>query len=116
MVRIARMDFSGCRVWAGGSSSALLAIGAFVSVRGIMGDSRAERVLIWGIAMLRPANLVAIGIQVHDPGYSPIFRSSRAAPRMISGFFAHYNEAANYLIASSMLVGSGGPGRCGIDL
>jgi O-Antigen ligase len=81
------------------------AIGAFVAIRGIVGDSRAERILIWGVALLLLANLVVIGMQVRDPGYSPIFRT-RAGPRMISGFFAHYNETANYLIASSLLVGA----------
>jgi tetratricopeptide (TPR) repeat protein len=81
------------------------ALGAFVSIRAIAGNSAAERILSWGIALLLLANVVVIGKQILDPSFSPVFRS-RAATHMISGFFAHYNEAANYLIASSVLVGA----------
>ncbi len=81
------------------------AIAAFISIRGIAGEARAERILVWGIALLLLVNLIVIGMQIVDPTYSPIFRT-RSSPSMISGFFAHYNEAANYLIASSMLVGA----------
>ncbi|MEI6177371.1 MAG: O-antigen ligase family protein [Verrucomicrobiota bacterium] len=81
------------------------AVAAFVSIRGIAGNVWAERILGWGVALLLLANLIVIGIQIADPTYSPIFRT-RSGPAMISGFFAHYNEAANYLIASSMLVGA----------
>lgn len=81
------------------------AVGAFISIRAIAGHALAERILSWGIALLLLANLVVIGYQILDPTYSPVFRS-RAAVTMISGFFAHYNEAANYLIVSSLLVGA----------
>lgn len=81
------------------------AIGAFVSVRAIAGNMAAERILAWGIALLLLANLVVIGKQVFDPAYTPVFRA-RPTEKMISGFFAHYNETANYLIASSMMVGA----------
>jgi tetratricopeptide (TPR) repeat protein len=81
------------------------AVGAFVSIRAIAGNARAERILIWGISLLLLANVVVIGKQLVDPAFTPVFKS-RAADKMISGFFAHYNEAANYLIASSMLVGA----------
>ncbi len=81
------------------------AVGAFVSIRAIAGHSPAERILSWGIALLLLANVVVIGKQILDPSFSPVFRA-RAAPHMISGFFAHYNETANYLIASSVLVGA----------
>ncbi len=80
-------------------------VGTFISIRGVEGDPIAERILIWGIALLLLANVIVIGMQVVDPTYSPIFRA-RATPSMVSGFFAHYNETANYLIASSMLVGA----------
>ncbi|HEX7260929.1 MAG TPA: O-antigen ligase family protein, partial [Luteolibacter sp.] len=79
--------------------------GAFISIRAIEGNELAERMLSWGIALLLLANLVVIGKQLGDPTFTPVFES-RAADKMISGFFAHYNEAANYLIASSMLVGA----------
>jgi tetratricopeptide (TPR) repeat protein len=79
------------------------AVGAFVSIRAITGNPLAERILSWGIALLLLANLVVIGKQMQDPGFSPVFQT-HASATMVSGFFAHYNEAANYLIASAMLV------------
>jgi tetratricopeptide (TPR) repeat protein len=79
------------------------AVGAFVSIRAIAGNPLAERILIWGIALLLLANLVVIAQQISDLTFSPVFQV-RASARMVSGFFAHYNEAANYLIASAMLV------------
>ena len=80
-------------------------VGTFLSIRAIAGNAAAERILIWGIALLMLANLVVIGKQINDPAFSPVFRT-RATDEMVSGFFAHYNETANYLIASSMLVGA----------
>jgi len=77
-------------------------VGTFISIRAIEGSALAERILIWGIALLLLANVVVIGKQVVDPSFTPIFRSrATLAP---SGFYAHYNEAANYLIASALLV------------
>ena len=80
------------------------AVGAFVSVRAIAGNPLAERILIWGVALLLVANLVVIGQQMVDPACSPVLRSRGVT--LPSGFFAAYNEAANYLIASAMLVGA----------
>ena len=79
-------------------------VGAFISVRSIAGHVVAERILGWSIALLLLANVVVIWKQIHDPTFTPVFRA-RASDRMVSGFFAHYIEAANYLVASSMLVG-----------
>jgi tetratricopeptide (TPR) repeat protein len=81
------------------------AVGAFVCVRAIMGNPLAERVLIWGVALLLLASVVVVGKQVMDPTFSPVFRQ-RAGEAMVSGFFAHYNYGANFLIASSMIVGA----------
>ncbi|MEO5712233.1 MAG: O-antigen ligase family protein [Luteolibacter sp.] len=80
-------------------------VGTFISIRAIAGNALAERVLIWGITLLLLANVLAAGKQIVDPDFTPVFRE-RSAPGMITGFFAHYNEAANYFIASSMLVGA----------
>ncbi|MES2438923.1 MAG: O-antigen ligase family protein [Verrucomicrobiota bacterium] len=77
-------------------------VGTFVSLRSIEGNRLAERILVWGIALLLLANVVVIGKQMSDPTFSPVFRSR--ASLFPSGFYAHYNEAANYLIASSLLV------------
>ncbi len=79
------------------------AVGAFVSVRAISGNPVAERILSWGIALLLLASVVVIGKQMLDPSYTPVFRAQPADKR-VSGFFAHYNYAANHLFASSMLV------------
>ncbi len=80
------------------------AVGSFISIRAIMGNALAERILIWSIALLLLANVAAIGKQVMDPAYTPLFRSRSG--EFPSGFYAHYNEAANFLIAASLLVGA----------
>jgi tetratricopeptide (TPR) repeat protein len=80
------------------------AVAAFVCIRAIAGHALAERILTWGIALLLLANLVVIFQQIQDPPFAPVFRSRVAI--WPSGFYAHYNEAANYLIASSLLVGA----------
>ncbi|NJR43572.1 MAG: hypothetical protein HC767_13885 [Akkermansiaceae bacterium] len=49
------------------------ALGAFISIRAIEGNKTAERILLWGIALLLTANVWAIGKQVIDPAYSPLF-------------------------------------------
>ncbi|MDP3850795.1 MAG: O-antigen ligase family protein [Luteolibacter sp.] len=79
------------------------AVATFLSIRAIAGNATAERILAWGIALLLLASIWVVGKQVPDPTFSPVFRQ-RAGEKMISGFAAHYNEAANYFIASSLLV------------
>jgi O-antigen ligase/tetratricopeptide (TPR) repeat protein len=78
------------------------AVGAFISIRAIEGNEVAERILVWGIALLLLANVIAVGRQVIDPTFSPIFRLRASV--FPSGYYAHYNEAANFLIASSLLL------------
>lgn len=78
------------------------AVGAFISIRAIEGSAPAERILIWGVALLLLANVIVVRQQVIEPSFSPVFRSRAAG--FPSGFYAHYNEAANYLIASSWLL------------
>lgn len=78
------------------------AVGSFIAMRAIGGNTMGERILVWGIALLLLANVAAIGKQVFDPAYTPLFRSRAAG--FPSGFYAHYNEAANFLIAASLLV------------
>ncbi|RYD46370.1 MAG: hypothetical protein EOP85_07580, partial [Verrucomicrobiaceae bacterium] len=70
------------------------AVGAFVSIRVIQGNKLAESILIWGISLLLLANVAVIAMQVADPAFSPVFRSRASV--FPSGFYAHYNEAANY--------------------
>lgn len=80
------------------------AVGSFTGIRAINGHAAAERVLYWGIALLLGASVWVVVRQVMDPSFTPVF-GARAAENMVSGFFAHYNYAANYLIASSLLLG-----------
>jgi tetratricopeptide (TPR) repeat protein len=90
-----------------GQSDLLLigaAVGTFISIRAISGNARAERILIWGVALLLLANVLVIAKQLADPGFAPVFKAHLGL--WPSGFLSHYNEAANYLIASSMLVGA----------
>lgn len=100
----------GWRAWAspvvelGQADLLLLAgcVGTFISIRAIEGNALAERILIWGIALLLLANVWVVAKQLAEPSFAPVFRMRAAG--FPSGFFAHYNEAANYLIASSLLV------------
>ncbi len=78
------------------------AAAAFFSMRGCDGHGVAGRIVIWGVALLLLANAIAIGMQVADPAFSPIIRSR--ASQFPSGFYGHYNESANFLIGSSLLV------------
>ncbi len=76
--------------------------GTFISIRAIEGNTRAEQLLVWGIALLLLANVMVVGKQILDPEFSPIFGAR--TEKWPTGFYAQYNEAANYLIASSLLV------------
>jgi tetratricopeptide (TPR) repeat protein len=90
-----------------GSSDLLLlsaTVGCFIVTRAIGGHRHAELALNWGMALLLLASIAVVDKQVADPTYAPIF-SQRAADAMVSGFYAHYNEAANYFIAAALLVG-----------
>ncbi|NJR43165.1 MAG: O-antigen ligase family protein [Akkermansiaceae bacterium] len=94
-------------VWQLGEADLMLlagAVGAFISIRTIEGNKMAERILLWGIALLLLSNVWVIAKQVTDPSYSPLFKARAGA--FPSGFYAHYNEAANYLIASSLIIAS----------
>lgn len=81
------------------------ATGAFVSIRGITGNAAAERILLWGVALLLLANVVVVARQVFHPPFSPLFPVSEGS-RMVSGFYAHYNHAANFLIGTSLMAGA----------
>ncbi len=80
------------------------AVASFLVMRAIQGNTAAERVLLWGIALLLLASVVVVARQAMDPSYSPLFRAR--AGTWPSGFFAHYNEGANFLIGSSFLLGA----------
>lgn len=78
------------------------AVSSFVVVRSIEGNLLAERILTWSIGLLLAANVGAVALQVMDPAFTPIFRVRAAG--FPSGFYAHYNEAANYLVVSCLIL------------
>ena len=78
------------------------AFGAYITTQQILASRKAETAFIWGLAILGAANLVVIGIQMADPGFSAIF--SNRPVSYPSGFFSHYNEGANFLIGTSFLL------------
>lgn len=77
-------------------------VGSFICMLSIQGNLVAERILNWGMAILLLANIIVVWMQLNDRSFAPIFNSRAAG--FPSGFYAHYNEAANYLIASSILM------------
>jgi hypothetical protein len=81
------------------------AVAGFVGMRAIAGHPAAERVLVTGLALLLAASVWVGARQVIDPSFSPLF-GKRATEDTVTGFAAHYNEAANYFIALSMLAGA----------
>lgn len=83
------------------------AIGFYLSTRVITHDSKASNIFLWGLALLLLANLVVMGIQCSNPLFTPIFSSQNTPRPLLQGFFGYYNENANFLVASSMLVASG---------
>lgn len=78
-------------------------IATYICMRAIISHKWAEKTFVWGIAILLLANIIIVAKQVMEPGYNPIFQNSTNLA-MVSGFYFHYNEAANFFIASSMLV------------
>ncbi len=83
------------------------AVGSFISVRGISGNVAAEKTLIWGIAIFQGVFLWAVAKQWAEPSFHPLF-GLRAAENSITGFFSHYNDAANYLLAVSLILAAAG--------
>lgn len=78
------------------------AVGGFVSVRGMEDSALAGRIFIWAAALLLAASVFVVGRQFVDPAFAPVFQTRAAS--LPSGFYSQYNEGANYLIASCMLV------------
>lgn len=78
-------------------------VACFVAVRSLAGNPSAERILSWGIALLLLASVVVVARQMVEPGFSPVFRN-KAAENAVTGFFGHYIDGSNFLVASAMLV------------
>ena len=87
------------------------AFAGFVSVLAIQECRKASAVLTGGIAALLVANLLVMVIQLMHPGYAPLI-DKLPKPDTITGFFGHYNYAANYLLVSSLwLLGQAWQGK-----
>ncbi|MCP5534467.1 MAG: tetratricopeptide repeat protein [Akkermansiaceae bacterium] len=80
-----------------------VAVAAFLATRASLRSRGAGGFLLWGIAILLMANLVAAGMEMANPDFSPLL-PKRTGSGSVTGFFTHYNEAANYFIASSMIL------------
>jgi len=77
-------------------------VGCFLVVAAIHEQLAAQRVLLWGLALLVLASAVVVARQVVDPAFSPGLVARFDLP---SGFFGNYNDGANFLIGASCLVG-----------
>ncbi len=78
------------------------AVGSFLAVRVMAESAAATKVFFWGLAVLTTGQLAMMGVQLAAPEFNPIYG---ARPVIFStGFYAHYNEAANFLICSCSLL------------
>jgi O-antigen ligase len=75
---------------------------AFLVARVALTDRRANAVLVYGIVLVALANLVVTIIQFRHPGFLPLCNAPQGFGSK-TGFFPQYNEAANFLIAVSMV-------------
>jgi len=83
------------------------AVACFLIVRAVADHPKAERLLSWGIALLLLASVIVVGRQMIEPTFSPIFRT-KAAENAVTGFFGHYIDGSNFLVAASLLVAAFG--------
>lgn len=80
-----------------------MAVATFVSFRAITSNIPAQRVLVWGIAVLTLASVAVTVYQAFDPKYSPVFSSNPSS--WPSGFYAHYSYGASFMIIVSLILG-----------
>lgn len=84
-------------------------VGCFIVCRAIAHNARAEAVFLWGLAALLAASIAMMVGQLGNPDFSQFRSRPAAAP---TGFYAHYNEGANFLIgAAFLLLGSAAFGK-----
>lgn len=79
-----------------------MSVSTFLTLRAAIGGANAQRVIVFGLTAILAANIGIVGMQVMDPAYSPIFPNE--APRLPSGFFAHYSYGAAFLIPGSLIL------------
>lgn len=75
---------------------------AFMLTRDISKDRRASSVFFWLLASIVLANVAAMIWQLPDVSRSPILNSHPSA--FPPGFFGHYNDCANFLAGSGLLL------------
>ena len=98
------------RAWASAVADSAMAdglllavvVGGFVVMVAIQDQLRAERVVVWGVALLVLASAVVVARQVVDAGFTPGFFGRFALP---SGFFGHYSDGSTFLTGAACLVG-----------
>ncbi len=83
-------------------------VGGFVVMRAMQEQVLAERVFLWGLALLVLASVVMVTRQVMEPELAPVLAAR--VVKFPSGFFGHYNYGANFLIGTSCLVGGAAVG------
>ncbi|MEI6676500.1 MAG: O-antigen ligase family protein [Verrucomicrobiota bacterium] len=83
-------------------------VGGFVVMRAMQERVLAERVFLWGLALLVLASVVLVARQVMDPEMAPVLVARLGT--LPTGFFGHYNYGANFLIGASCLVGGAAVG------
>jgi len=69
---------------------------------GWLADRRSHGVMAVGLAVLAMANLAVALIQWQDPTFTPFFAGRKTASYP-SGFYAHYNHFANFLLAAGFV-------------
>lgn len=82
-----------------------VAVAGFFVTRGLSFSPRAAQSLLWGLALVLVANAAVAGWQMVDHDFSAIL-PRRGGGKMATGFFTHYNEAANFFVACSAIVGA----------
>lgn len=81
------------------------AVGSFVCWYVIAGCTRAGKTGVWGIAVAILGNLAVSLPQLRDTAFSPILPRDKPTAG-ITGFFTHYNEFANFLVAAAAMTGA----------
>ncbi|MGJ8634688.1 MAG: O-antigen ligase family protein, partial [Luteolibacter sp.] len=79
-----------------------MAVATFVSFRSASRDFTAQRIFLWGTAMITAASLWVVCLQMRTPGYMMVFPDHDSTK--VSGFFAHYSYGASFLIVVSLVL------------
>lgn len=81
-----------------------MAVSTFIVFQNAFRSSRAQMIIIVGIALLLSTNLVVMAIQTRDISYNLLI--PHATRKWPAGVFRHYSHCAALLIGSSLLLGA----------